>query len=462
MRFRPWTFASVLSGLFVLGFSASGCVSDNNNGGTDGGLDASADTTTPDARPDVTVDANDAGETSAPAKVTAVAAGGSHACVVFSDGHVDCWGDNTFGELGVPTAQNGTCTDGTNTWGCQPPVRVPGITNATAIAAGMGFTCALDAQGKVWCWGRNDVGQLAHTVGQGDAQCTGPSAAVVACNPTPTQVSNAANVVQITAGYNHACLRTQTNTVRCWGDNSQGELGDGTTAAYSAALVAPSGLPPVADISAGMNLDTCAVEVAGGQAWCWGFDDWDQLGEGTPAGGGGSACISFCAGTPQKAQDASKNLYVGGTRAWLGHTYSCMELASGGTKCWGYPQGIAVGANTPLAADAGATGFTTRWETDCATLGNGSRTCWGANTFGEIGDGTLTNNPTPATFTTPANTTQLSAGPNFFVALDAAGTVYAWGSNAQGQLGHAQSQDQTCSGGAPCKPTPTALPTALP
>ncbi|CAN5280116.1 hypothetical protein BH09MYX1_BH09MYX1_45370 [soil metagenome] len=397
----------------------------------------------------------DSGDAATPPVVVEVAAGSLHACAVFSDGHVDCWGDNTYGELGASIAQNGACNGGGVTYGCRvDPVRVGGITNAKHVAVGASFTCVVDGQGAVWCFGLNNVAQLGHPIGQGDAQCVGPDSQARACSATPIQVANAASVVQIALGSSHACVRTQANAVACWGSNAQGELGTGSSIASSPTLVTPIGLPgPISDVSAGLNYDTCVTTVTGGQVWCWGFDDWAQLGS-QPSNGGGSGCISYCSATPQRSKTVDGGTFDNYSRLWLAHAYTCAQASGGGAvQCWGIPYAykITPGLGVPngtvvnelIPAEAGTTSFDTRWEAACTRDGNGARSCWGNNTEGAIGDGTFTSSGTPKAFATP-KWTQLASGASFYVGLDTKGSVYAWGSNAAGQLGHAQAGDTTC------------------
>ena len=144
--------------------------------------------------------------------VTAIAAGGLHACVIVSPGGVKCWGDNTRGELG-----NGSTTD-SNT-----PVDVDDLAaGVSALAVGTGDdlepsqSCALTGAGGAKCWGRNDSGQV------GDGSTKDRS--------TPVDVAGlASGVSAIAVGGSHSCAITTAQSVKCWGGNSNGQLGNGTT-----------------------------------------------------------------------------------------------------------------------------------------------------------------------------------------------------------------------------------------
>src|SRR5881628_2966513 len=139
------------------------------------------------------------------AGAVAVTGGGFHTCVRFPDGTLECWGRNDAGQLGDPA----TTTDVSRT-----PVRVTGITTATAVTAGGFHTCALLQDGTVSCWGQNTFGQ----VGNGS----------ILNSSTPVTVSGITTAVAVSAGGWHTCALLQDGTIRCWGRNEDGQLGNGT------------------------------------------------------------------------------------------------------------------------------------------------------------------------------------------------------------------------------------------
>jgi alpha-tubulin suppressor-like RCC1 family protein len=146
-----------------------------------------------------------------------IEAGGHHTCILSETGGVQCWGDNSQGQLGNGRLANSTA-----------PVNVDGLMNGvTLIAAGVGsvreleafvgaHTCALTTSGGVKCWGDNDEGQL----GEGKTVDRDTPADVVGLK---------SGVKGIAAGAHHSCALTIAGNVKCWGDNSQGQLGNGTT-----------------------------------------------------------------------------------------------------------------------------------------------------------------------------------------------------------------------------------------
>jgi len=256
----------------------------------------------------------------------AVAAGGAHTCAVVS-GQPVCWGAGTDGQLG-----DGGDADQTR------PVATLGLDapDVTVVRLGAAHTCALRATGAVWCWGANDRGQLGYdpstlpssatpvpvappgaapaavvslaagdrhscvAYADGSAACWGAgthgqlgwSATALIDHGAPSVVRDAATgkdlsgVVEIVAGAGHSCARLQPElraelpgSVVCWGDNADGQLGDGTLVERPTA-VAAAGLPDALALAAG-RAHTCALR-SDRTVVCWGSDNAGQLGDGTP------------------------------------------------------------------------------------------------------------------------------------------------------------------------------------
>jgi alpha-tubulin suppressor-like RCC1 family protein len=186
----------------------------------------------------------------------ALAAGSSHTCALTEAGGLHCWGDNAHGQLGDGTSEDRST-----------PVRVSGLERGViALTAGGWHTCALTEDGGVHCWGWNGRGQL------GDGTTEDRS--------TPVTVSGLqSGVTAITAGGSYTCALTDAGAVRCWGNNEDGQLGDGTTENRTTP-VRVSGLDSDIIALAAGESHTCALAEDGG-VHCWGWN-WDgQLGDGT-------------------------------------------------------------------------------------------------------------------------------------------------------------------------------------
>jgi alpha-tubulin suppressor-like RCC1 family protein len=201
--------------------------------------------------------------------VMAVSAGVRFACAVITGGSVQCWGADESGQLGDGT---------TNTsW---TPVTVANLGAATTVAAGWGYACALLADGTVACWG--DLQGVTLTQNTcGPVQCP--------LTLQPTAVPDLQGVTAIAVANNFACAVLSDRTAKCWGDNTYGQLGNGTTMP-SKTPVPVSGLQSVTDISVDWPV-ACAV-VADGSVFCWGMNADNSLGQTTKAMCQGEACAT--------------------------------------------------------------------------------------------------------------------------------------------------------------------------
>lgn len=188
--------------------------------------------------------------------VEAIANGTAHTCILTSAGGVKCWGSNGEGQLG----------DGTTIKRAMP-VDVIGLTSGvTAIAASGYQTCALTSSGGVKCWGINIEG----TLGDGMA----------ANYTTPVDIAGLISGVSIIdMSGSHICVLTLDDGVKCWGDNRQGQLGDGTTAQQSVPMDIKGLEKEIIDIATG-SLHTCVL-TSEAKIKCWGANFAGQLGDGT-------------------------------------------------------------------------------------------------------------------------------------------------------------------------------------
>lgn len=151
-------------------------------------------------------------------QVTSISAGTNHTCAV-QTGQVYCWGRNDNGQIGKPNVVN-----------VLTPEPIAGISSALLVRSGSGFSCALLEDGTVSCWGSNADGQL------------GPSGPPQGTSPSPVTVDGLTAVVSLETGGGHVCAIQANHDVSCWGRNSAGQLGRGATSAGSPAAMAPKEL----------------------------------------------------------------------------------------------------------------------------------------------------------------------------------------------------------------------------
>ncbi len=310
----------------------------------------------------------------------------------------------------------GQLGDGTST-GRLTPVDVSGLTTGvTAVSAGYAHTCALTSGGGVKCWGHNSNGQL------GDGTTT--------ARLTPVDVSGlTSGVTAVIAADAHTCALTSGGGVKCWGSNFSGNVGDGSSTSRSTP-VSVSGLTSGITALAASGSHTCAL-MSGGGLKCWGNNLYGQLGDGTT--------------TDRSTPVPLSGLTSAATAVGAGYHHTCVLVTVGGMKCWGangYAQ-LGNGTTTDRLAPTDVSGLTSAgtsvaadgWFT-CVLLQGGGVKCWGWNLHGELGDGTTTNRSTPVDVTgLTSGVIAVAAGGTHACALTSGGGLKCWGSNEFGQLG---------------------------
>jgi alpha-tubulin suppressor-like RCC1 family protein len=194
-----------------------------------------------------------------------IAAGFEHSCALTTSSRVLCWGEGANGRLGYGN------TDDRGEEMTDLPLQPLPFAGASAVTAGREHTCALFSDRRVLCWGDNDYGQL----GTGDQLDRGGTQAVDADDARDLGL-----VAELAAGHRHTCARYEDGEVRCWGDNSRGQLGIGTTDRQLDAAAATAVLLPAPAIAIDASDEhTCAILVDGGVS-CWGAGDYGKLGLG--------------------------------------------------------------------------------------------------------------------------------------------------------------------------------------
>ena len=259
--------------------------------------------------------------------VAAVSAGNFHSCALSVAGGVQCWGNNSVGQLG----------DGTTT-SRFTPAEVPGLTSGVAaVIAGFDHTCALTTAGAVKCWGDNSAGVVLGA--ESNETCISVFGDPHPCSTTPLDVETLdSGVTALSATGAFTCALTTAGGVKCWGGNSNGQLGDGTFGnnrrTPEDVIVAPGGLPltGVAALAAG-GLHTCALTTAGGVK-CWGSNFQGTVGDGDTNPNDRPTPVDVCRVYDAGVQECTE-LFSGATAVAAGLVQSCALTAVGGVKCWG-------------------------------------------------------------------------------------------------------------------------------
>jgi len=186
-------------------------------------------------------------------RFTTVTTGWKHSCALDREGRAYCWGENANGQLGV----GGTADR-------SAPTPVSGDLRFARIGAGMAHTCALTTVGEAYCWGRNNFGQLGTGTAGGN-------------EPTPVRVAGGDLYVALAVGSVHNCALLYGGAARCWGRNSYGQLGDGTTTDRPLPTAVYGGVSFQRLTANGAH--SCGV--AAGGTFCWGYNVAGQLGDGS-------------------------------------------------------------------------------------------------------------------------------------------------------------------------------------
>jgi len=243
---------------------------------------------------------------------TQISAGSNHTCGVRTNGTLWCWGRNFYGQLG----------DGTTVGLRKLPTQIGALNTWAEVSGGEEHTCGRKTDGTLWCWGMGNYGQ------RGDGTWDDQN--------VPTQVGLLNSWSAVNTGGMHTCGRKGDGTIWCWGGNQYGQLGDGTTVVARNTPTQVGALNSWAEIKAGGH-HNCARKTEG-TLWCWGYNPYGQLGDGTTV---------------------NKN-----TPAQLGVDTTWTELYPGAYH-------------------------------NCAGKSDHSLWCWGYNKYGQLGDGTTADKKTP-------------------------------------------------------------------
>jgi alpha-tubulin suppressor-like RCC1 family protein len=328
--------------------------------------------------------------------------GESHTVARGLNGALKAWGENSYGQLGVGDTNDRSV-----------PTLVTAPPQFTQVSAGADHTMAIAGDGSVWAWGSNGNGEL----GDGTANVSN----------LPIDVQGPGNTVAVAAGDFHVLALSGNGDVWAWGPNGNGQLGDGSRR-DSALPQRIAALPAISGIAAG-NSFSLALE-QNGNVWSWGSNGYGQLGIGLI--GGAQLTPMVLTTISAVSQLSAQNTHVlavrqdGSVWAWGSNRFG--ELGDGTTTDRSTPTKVAGQFNQVISVAAG--GFHS-----LALDRSGNVWAWGANYFGQLGDGTSTDRYAPVRVLGLSDVAAIAAGNNFSYAITRDGRLRAWGRNVEGQLG---------------------------
>lgn len=274
-------------------------------------------------------------------------------CALMTNGTIECWGDNSSGQLG----------GGSNSTEPVPINYISGTWQYLFNGGAGNHMCAIKSDGSLWCWGLNGSGQI------GNNSTTDA--------PTPVQVGSDTTWAAGSVGYNSTCAIKSNGTLWCWGDNTYGQLGNGST---DASLVpVQNTLTGVATVSADEH--ACALKTDN-TVWCWGKGTGGELGDGNGASSSSPVQVtgSWLAVTAGQRNPGDR-----------GHT--CGLKSDSTLWCWGDWdfRGPVSGDTAPVQVPGGelwASVTTGPWSTCAIKSADASLWCWGDSYHGHLGNGT--------------------------------------------------------------------------
>lgn len=288
--------------------------------------------------------------------------------------------------------------------------------NVLEVGLGEIHTCARRPDGTVKCWGDD---------GQGQTGTGGVDGGLVR---TPTAVQGVDDAAQLAAGGKHACVVRQGGKVSCWGFNLDGQLGNGQTNARALAPVDVAGVSDAVSVATGSSF-TCAIR-AGGAVACWGAGLSGQLGNGA----------NSSRATPSAVTNLTDALALA-----AGEAHACAVRSGGRVVCWGdgangqLGTGTTAPSNVPVIVSGldGIVSVAVGGRTSCARKSTGQVLCWGANDRGQLGSGVAnaTPNPSPVLVTGISDAISIAVGAAHACAARKTGEVVCWGAGGSGQLG---------------------------
>lgn len=373
-----------------------------------------------------------------------ISSGGFGSCVLASDGKVYCLGSNNYGQIGDATTTPRTQWTLVNTGG------LTGFTGFKQLSAGDQHVCAVSNSGQVYCWGLGTSGQV------GDGNFSSRSV------PTPVNISGlgAVSFAEVKAGLNHTCARTTQGKVYCWGEAANGKLGNAsvTNQATPGLVLATSGsFENIKSLDVG-DRHACAIK-GDGQMLCWGEQSTEgRLGNNATANANRPAVV-------QVGSYISKRSF---SSISLGSDNTCAAGTDGKAYCWGagvsgklgngsVDRAVPLATNTLSIPGEQFLHVATGVSHSCGLALSGKVYCWGQNNEGQLGNGSNVMSAVPVEVDTNIvglndpgtgdneflGFKSISVGFSHTCALYANGIAYCWGYGLFGQLGGGSTLSQS-------------------
>ena len=364
------------------------------------------------------------------ANALSLVTGSWNTCAIGDDDKAYCWGRNGNGQIGNGQTSSNTC--GNSGHKCKD---VPTATNALgddaiSMAFGHQHACVLLDSGEVKCWGRNNAGQLGH--GGGDKDTPQPA----------VDLGSGRTATSIYAGGYYSCAILDDESVKCWGQNTNGQLGIGSTSNTNTPTTINSLGSGRKAITLATAFDSVCALLDDGTVKCWGDDSQGQLGNGgsnSDLNSPPSSAINLGSGRTAKAITGGKYHF-------------CAILDDDSIKCWGDGSNGKLGTgsisdkNTPTSTSGSfasgryAVVIDAGYEHTCVILDNGDLTCWGGDAWGQLGNGAITGTKSSLQSTvvdlgTGRTAISLSAGGTHTCAQLDNYQLMCWGNRADGQVG---------------------------
>ena len=329
-----------------------------------------------------------------------IVAGGLHTCLVGADGRLFCWGGNDQGQLGTSGSSRSSTPSAVG-----PELRF------VAIAPGLGHSCAIARGGTAWCWGENDHGQL------GDR--------TLSARGSPVRAAAGHTFRTIAAGAAHTCGLDTGGAAWCWGSDAHGQLGDRGSADRSTPVAVAGGLR-FRSLDVGWNF-TCGLN-EGGRAYCWGDNSAGQLGDGT---------------TLDRRQPSAVQGNIEFQAVTAGSAHACGVTRGGEAYCWGRNASgeLGDGSTSPRSTPVRVRGnerfvaIAAGAVHTCAVATDGEGWCWGRNTYGQLGNGGTSDSGDPVRVAGGHTFTSVRAFGSHTCGTTVSGEAFCWGYNSDGQLG---------------------------